>query len=144
MVAQHPRTKGDVFEDALWKWIRPLEDHADLLPEGDDIRSRLVDVLAIEGDRSINASVRNELIQTVKGSEESRFSASGRPYQSGNLALSDKNVDIFKGLGQTIVEIEPFCLHFYDGAMFRHERTFLEAKVIQFCLKLTNYEALIK
>jgi hypothetical protein len=121
-----------------------LKDHTNPLPERDDIRTRLIDILTVESNRSFNPNVRDELVQAVKGSKKGRFTASGRPDQGSDLALLDIDVNILEGLDRTVIEIKLFCFHLYDGAGFCHGRTFSELKIIQFCLKLTNYDALIK
>jgi hypothetical protein len=76
-----------------------LKDHADPLPERDDIRTRLIDVLTIECDSPFDTSMRDKFVQAVESSEKSRFSTSGGSDQGGDLALSDQNVDIFEGMG---------------------------------------------
>jgi hypothetical protein len=106
-----------------------LKDHSDPLPERDDIRTRLIDVLTIECDSPFNPGVRDEFVQAVEGSEKGRFPASRRPDQGSDLAFYDLDVDIFEGLGRTIIEMEPSCLHFYSGIGFCHQDTFLISNI---------------
>jgi hypothetical protein len=75
-----------------------LKDHANPLPEGDDIRTGLIDILSIEPDRPFNAGVEDKFIQTVERSEKGGFPASGWSDQSSDLAVFDNKVNIFEGL----------------------------------------------
>ena len=70
MEATHLGTKSYIIEDAFRKRIRTLKDHANPLPEGDDIRTGLIDILSINGDGSFNPGMRNELVQTVERSQK--------------------------------------------------------------------------
>ena len=51
----------------------------------------------------------NEFVQTVKGTEESRFATSRRSDQGRDLTLLNMDVDILEGMGGTIIEIKPPC-----------------------------------
>jgi len=92
-----------------------LEDHANALPERDNIHKGLIDILSIEPDRPFNAGVEDEFIQAVESSKKGGFTASGRPDQGSDLILFDNDVDIFEGLEGTIIEIKVLGLHFYSG-----------------------------
>jgi hypothetical protein len=101
-----------------------LKDHANPLPERDDIRSRLIDILSIKPDRSFNAGVEDKFIQAVESSKKGGFTASGRPDQSSDLALFDNDVNIFEGMEGPIIKIKVLGLHLEDGIQICHWRIF--------------------
>jgi hypothetical protein len=54
----------------------------------------------------------DEFVQTVKGTEESRFSASRRSDQGRDLTLSNMDVDILEGVGGPIKKVKLSGFHF--------------------------------
>ena len=48
----------------------------------------------------------NEFVQTVKGTEESRFATSRGSDQGCDLTLLNMDVDILKGMGGPVIEIK--------------------------------------
>jgi hypothetical protein len=54
----------------------------------------------------------NEFIQTVKSTEEGRFSTSRRSDQGRDLTLSNMDVDILEGVGGSIKKVKLSGFHF--------------------------------
>jgi hypothetical protein len=63
----------------------------------------------------------NEFIQTIKGTQESRFSTSRRPDQGRNLSLSNMDINILEGVGGPIKEVKLSGFHF-KGWIWRDHR----------------------
>ncbi len=57
------------------KWVRTLKDHTDPLSERDNITSRLINILIIEGDSALDAGMGDEIVQAIKGAKKGGFSA---------------------------------------------------------------------
>jgi hypothetical protein len=132
MEATHLGTKRHIFQDAFRKRVWTLKDHANPLPEGDDIPARLINILGVECDSSFNTSVRDEFVQPVESPEKSRFPTSRGPDQSSDLAVLDNDVNIFKGEGRTIIEMESLRLHLCNVVEFYHGEAISATKILRF------------
>src|SRR6185437_16627484 len=64
-LAMNPRAVGDVLVDGLRKRIRPLEHHADPMPNDDRIDVVAVDVLSVEHDLAGDPGAWREIVHPV-------------------------------------------------------------------------------
>src|SRR6185436_14690851 len=76
---------SNVIKDRPRKGIRLLKDHPDAPPKRDDIRARHVDILTVDFDAAFHASARNHVVHSVQGAQQSRFAATRRPDERGDL-----------------------------------------------------------
>src|ERR1041384_7007252 len=76
------------------KRIRPLKNHTNTAAEIDDIRAIRGDILAVELDRTFQASARDRVAHSIQGTQKSRLAATGRSDQRGNESLPDLHRDV--------------------------------------------------
>src|SRR4030042_461722 len=103
----------DIVEYAQGEGVGALEDHADLLPEVEEVGAGPVDVLSVDEDLPRDPDVLDKVRHPVERPEEGRLAAAGRPDEGGDPALLDVQADALEGLELPVVEVE--IADFDDG-----------------------------
>ena len=109
--AGEPKAGGDVVVDRHRRErVGSLEDHPDDAPERDRIDGRVVDVLAIEPDRALEAGGRRQLMHPVEGAQERALAAAGRSDDGRDRVWLDGQADVADGPERAVVDVESLDL----------------------------------
>ena len=104
--AAHPRAVVDILTDGHGEGVRFLEDHADSFPQQFEIHPGSIDVLALDQDLALDADALDHVVHAVETTQKGRFATARRSDEGGDLVLGNFEVDLFKGLDLTVVEVE--------------------------------------
>src|SRR6185437_7177715 len=96
----------NVVIDRCWKGIPALKNHANALPEGDNIRATIIHVCSVPKYRAFLARPGNRVVHSVDRSEECRFTASRRANQRGDAVWLDRKRHVEQCLLLSIEEGE--------------------------------------
>src|SRR5699024_3739423 len=97
-----PRTVSNIIIDAHRERIRLLKHHSDALSQHIHVHT-FEDVLSVKQDLTVDTAPLNKVIHTVNGLQESRFTASGRTDESGDLVGFDFQIYILESLKVSII-----------------------------------------
>src|SRR6185369_9110990 len=75
-----------------------LEDHADLPPQGDDIRVRIQNVLPVDDDLTVMVCALGHVAHAIHHAQEGRLAAAGWPDEGSDLLLRNIYIDIQENL----------------------------------------------
>src|ERR1700687_1365279 len=86
---EHVGTVGDIVEDRFREGVRPLEQHADLAAQVDDVGVGRQDVVAVDQHLAGGAGGRNRVIHPVEHPQKGRLATAGGADQGGGVARLD-------------------------------------------------------
>ena len=117
----HAQTEGDIFKDAAGKWIRFLEDHADIAAELHHIDRGIVNFDILDDDFACGDPRADDfIVHAVDATQQGRLAATGGADESGDRVAVEIKRDIFERLGRTVAEAEILNLHGAFAAGLRH------------------------
>jgi len=91
-----------------------LKDHPDPAPQGDHVKSRIVDVLPVQDDLPRHPAGRDEVIHPVQAAQEGALAATRRPDESRHLMEQKIKGDVLQRVKVTVIEIKMLCRHFHE------------------------------
>jgi len=101
-----PQAVGDVVENRFRKRVRALEDHPDAAAQIDHVHRRGVDVLAVDGDGTLDARAGHDVVHPVQRAQERRFATARRPDQRGDLVGADLDGDLLEHAAIAVEEVQ--------------------------------------
>ena len=112
----HLEAEGDVFKHREREGVRPLKDHADFLPERQQIRGGGKDLLAVDPDLPNGSDSVDQVVHSIEHPQQRALAAAARADQGGHLFFGNPQVDVDQRLEVSIVEAQVFrfdagCVH---------------------------------
>ncbi len=98
--------KDDVVPDGNGQGVRPLENHADLFADLDQLHRGVINVLVEDVDTAFDTHVTEAFIDAVDAAQEGGFPTPRRANHGGDQTPFDVQIDIEQGLEIPIPEIE--------------------------------------
>jgi hypothetical protein len=104
--AVNARTVGHVLVDRLRKRIGFLEHHADARPQLGGILALVMDVTAVEQDRSGDTRSRNRLVHAVQAAQVGRLAAARRADHGQNLFTANVDAHVLERMLAAVVNVD--------------------------------------
>ncbi len=105
-VAVLPGPVGDVLPDALRERVRRLEHHADALAQFHEVDALVVDFLAFEPDRAVDARGLDAVVHPVETPQKRRLPAARRADERRDAVLRDLHRDVLERVVVAVPDVE--------------------------------------